>query len=1242
MSTYTDLHNKIKETLNVDYISRESLQEVHLKNLRNEYYGTFKGTFESEGINVNGGTLKDVVLDGVTLKNVSYPGGIDFDQIGTQVSQISSDQLQCSENISTLDSKINSETSQRKEIDINLNNKIDSLSTTVKNNLTAIASDIYSDVEVISIDLKNQIENVNNNLSNISTDIVLSIDKLNLSVETEKTDRQLQDNTIIGYINSETSRAKNIEEKLSILTLSVDNNSIERLAIIRNELNTHSLENNEQFSKAHNEMLSTVERERHYSINSGSIEQSYPYILKDFAVNRITTNIIDKVVKYNDEIIGQIDEVIGQGDEGVKGIQVKFYNLEKFDQLLVAISSYDKYLFSGTNSHLTKNGYSISYDASVQKIILQNSPENYYAIYDEKDSSLIGKIYEPEFNSDKKLISGKLSIEKTNDSLLTEFISVNKAQFDVENNKITVNDTNEILFNFDEQNFIFRTGVSIKYYCPLSTENGDLVAQIFKGNVKYDGSQISSIGVTLDGNLYADLRSENQFSAEYSPNTILSCNIATKQFVKYNVNAQYKYEIYLTSDVEYSGISYGYVVLTSENGDINIENYDEISVIYNYNTEYVELNNIYLLRKSTDVNLNLWVYESPVSENGDKMKVSFDGQCVIFNGIIAGGIINTKYSVKKSQPEIYNTDSYLSQEWITTEANLTRFDAFKPQYNLQLTSIIDNEQTSPEHKCHSFNIEQANIPDIECIIPSRTSNNISRELIIVCNFISNVSHKNIKFKYVSDNCLCLRDAKINDTNNSVFKIPMNKEVVLKIKELDVGHFEVIDIRENSQYDLIKNLQSDLLSLSNNVNTISDLLSDEIDTLSVNLSAEIIDLSTALSTEIDILSSALSTEIDILSVALSDEIDTLSVNLSAEIIDLSTALSTEIDDLSIKLDSRITTNKENIDILINRLQGGIFYKGHIQIDDETETFVDAISSLYMNNDTTPNEILSKPLSSGWYYVVNTPNIEKHYNIEGKNVEHKDWIVITEDIILSNITTSNIDIVDFMDEDVVTKTLANNLSTLLELSIINAYDKLDDKIELCSDILFDEIGDLSNDLSNEIRDRSSDLYYKINKLENELDEKIYIDNIPLNDTNLSLVHINQTDYNELVKTDSCLSNTLYVISGDYVDMYNEQLKNLAEPTDDSDATTKKYVDTSVNQLDEQIKKIKNEDITYLSSELSDYHNTLSGIDRNDHFKNVGHTIETDNLMLTDVSKIDEGDTHNKYYMTMLSGTLVLKQI
>jgi len=49
----------------------------------------------------------------------------------------------------------------------------------------------------------------------------------------------------------------------------------------------------------------------------------------------------------------------------------------------------------------------------------------------------------------------------------------------------------------------------------------------------------------------------------------------------------------------------------------------------------------------------------------------------------------------------------------------------------------------------------------------------------------------------------------------------------------------------------------------------------------------------------------------------------------------------------------------------------------------------------------------------------------------------------------------------------------------------------------------------------------------------------------------LHISQSDYSKLVVEDNILSNALYIISSDNMDMMGEQIKNLADATDLSDA-------------------------------------------------------------------------------------------
>lgn len=77
--------------------------------------------------------------------------------------------------------------------------------------------------------------------------------------------------------------------------------------------------------------------------------------------------------------------------------------------------------------------------------------------------------------------------------------------------------------------------------------------------------------------------------------------------------------------------------------------------------------------------------------------------------------------------------------------------------------------------------------------------------------------------------------------------------------------------------------------------------------------------------------------------------------------------------------------------------------------------------------------------------------------------------------------------------------------------------------------------------------------------QLNEKsaVSVDNVK---ADINMVHISQADYEQLVASGEVLSNALYVVSADYVETYGQQIKNVADPTDLSDAVTKGYVDSN----------------------------------------------------------------------------------
>ena len=67
-----------------------------------------------------------------------------------------------------------------------------------------------------------------------------------------------------------------------------------------------------------------------------------------------------------------------------------------------------------------------------------------------------------------------------------------------------------------------------------------------------------------------------------------------------------------------------------------------------------------------------------------------------------------------------------------------------------------------------------------------------------------------------------------------------------------------------------------------------------------------------------------------------------------------------------------------------------------------------------------------------------------------------------------------------------------------------------------------------------------------------------------SDLSVVKLSSSEYAQLVISGDILSNCIYIVNGDYVDAYGQQIKHVAPPTDLSDAATKEYVDNALSQV------------------------------------------------------------------------------
>ena len=106
--------------------------------------------------------------------------------------------------------------------------------------------------------------------------------------------------------------------------------------------------------------------------------------------------------------------------------------------------------------------------------------------------------------------------------------------------------------------------------------------------------------------------------------------------------------------------------------------------------------------------------------------------------------------------------------------------------------------------------------------------------------------------------------------------------------------------------------------------------------------------------------------------------------------------------------------------------------------------------------------------------------------------------------------------------------------------------------------------------------------VNYLLNDISKSaISVDNIK---TDLILQHITQEDYEQLVVDDEVLSNSLYIVSSDYVETYGQQIKNVADPTDLSDAVNKEYVDSNFQLAGNYLTAVPDAYKTYVETKSS----------------------------------------------------------
>ena len=106
-----------------------------------------------------------------------------------------------------------------------------------------------------------------------------------------------------------------------------------------------------------------------------------------------------------------------------------------------------------------------------------------------------------------------------------------------------------------------------------------------------------------------------------------------------------------------------------------------------------------------------------------------------------------------------------------------------------------------------------------------------------------------------------------------------------------------------------------------------------------------------------------------------------------------------------------------------------------------------------------------------------------------------------------------------------------------------------------------------------------------LSGEIDNKVYVENGASTYNQLSVIRISKEEYEAKVGSGSPLvGNALYIVDSNVIDAYGQQIKNVAAPTDLSDATNKEYVDNALTAIAHTLSTDYNTKINAITSDTS----------------------------------------------------------
>lgn len=1252
MSTYTDLHTRRRENVTIlrnpgNQDDGITPQRVIFANPENIYEGTFNGKINAVGVSFTSVDLSDVTIHGGTIEDAAIKFGaqtISMTALTTDVSEISGQLTSVRTDVDTISGKIDSFTSLSDltgeggsivVLSNKLTNIINSTSVELSNQLTAQICSISSNLSTtISNETAQRIQDV--------SALNISINGLNSRLTTEKNDLTKVDNSIMEQL-----AAVSIDLSTGLKT------ERDRIDSTNQQLTSHIESSDQHF----NDVLSALYRDRHYKIVKNLTQN--PYNVEDFAINVIEDYASNVKIMKGGNCIGY-GYIVEDEDTKLSVLNVKLCHN---DQNLVNVipQNFTKSLPANVPVLVGQQYfYNITWIPGDNAITLDKTASNLYKIVDTTTDDIVAYIKNAQF-ADASLTAGTITFQSSSPF----YKSFKNGIIFTEDTSIYWDDDNANCIEFKLPNeFIFHANAKEIKYTPIKYLSGDAIVSGIVSNTgisKSSDNTIQSIefndfsiaGYDVPSTVKIE-KTEDGLSASVgqtvdNASIIISCD----DMIEGNkchasvstVGQMYKYKFYSQTDNKFTNFIQPKLYNSTA---IDDSEFDELTVWFKNPSTNIDVpfeciksnidsehNKVYYKSRDNDSGVDVTVIKNQLDPVGSTWTIT-----LIKPDDINNLTISSTYEVRKLEYEP-------GDKHVVVVASLEidfNNEMSKITGDYSINARVDGEVITAGDQYVKLNVDNIDIDDISLNIKLPQKNSIdyaiSREFIILAK-IKGGEGQQFKLNLVDD----------ANSNNKLY-YSNGKECNVKIK---AGNWNALRVSEiDNDVFLVEDLDNALVR-------------DNISSLSSNLS-----LSVGKLTEFD---------------------DALSEQFTAAQLSISNIAQLSIPDIwknirgGLNYAGTLTISANDFD-LSNAILTQTILKQTTSIDGNED------QSAQNNNgsaQTTSDDSAQTRIRTGFFYIVHGEDPNAHYKSGDLIIENGDWLIVKENTILSDLNNDSFDVLDADDSDNFKLSGSNSISgdnifkgtvgfncdsisakcpisiigdtSISGSTVISGITTLSGQTDiyeggLCvhdNGISIDAASLFKGSLScaNSICAYGDTIEISLRDDKSKADVKIdKKDGVSVSSSKISLSSSsNISVYGNVSCSNSITCNALS--AGDSLSTKNANIASLSV-SEHLSATSADVSNLSVSSLSvldaSKIQYHKNDTLSSLdglSAEVhnrinslsTEYINTLSGFD-----KGYDKQISSDNLIITDASKHENNDNSSpaRYYMTFLSGTIVLKKM